>query len=112
MLINDMIHTIDKIHVALYNEKSNHFHQLSKKHVKIFFKSDVITVDQIIPNRIRITFSEYVGKIGEYRNLFGRIMHNDDNVCDTSDFIDLTIPHAKKIIEVIHDTPIEKINSL
>lgn len=112
MILNDMIKTIDKIHLSLYHIKASHIHMLSSDVVKIIFFDDEIKVDHIIKNRIRITFSEYVGKIGDYREIFGKIMENNDNICDTSDFIDLTLAHAEKISKTIEAMTLDEIKHI
>lgn len=88
--------SFQKIHLAFYDvplEVLNEGHN----EVLLTYKDEHFTIENHIETRLRLTFPDYVGKIGAYRNLFGYIMKNGDNVCDTSDFIILTLSHAKKI---------------
>ena len=94
---------IQKIHEAFYGDKLKIVSE-TEHEVQLKFKDELFSVENHIETRYRITFPDYVGKIGAYRNLFGYIMKNDDNVCDTSDFIDLPISHITKIYHYINDT--------
>lgn len=88
--------TIQKIHEAFYGAKLSVL-ETSKHEVQLKYKNEVFGVENHIETRYRVIFPDYDGKIGAYRNLFGYILGNDDNVCDTSDFIDLPRSHVQKI---------------
>ena len=87
--------TIIKIHEAFYH-KTLTVISYDDYEVKLVCENDHFGIENYIETRFRLTFPDYVGKITQYRNLFGYIMHNGDNVCDTSDFIDLSRSHVIK----------------
>jgi hypothetical protein len=102
----DFVKSFQKIHVAFYNQLLE-IKKLSENEVILMCKNEQFKIENHIETRFRLIFPDYVGKIGNYRNLFGYIMNNGDNVCDTSDFIDLSLSHIKNIHEYIQNTDIE-----
>jgi hypothetical protein len=102
----DFVKSFQKTHVAFYNQLLE-IKKLSENEVILMCKNEQFTIENHIETRFRLIFPDYVGKIGKYRNLFGYIMNNGDNVCDTSDFIDLSLSHIKNIHEYIQNTDIE-----
>src|SRR5690554_1784476 len=102
---------IQKIHEAFYGDKLKIVSETDHE-VQLKFKDELFSVENHIETRYRITFPDYVGKIGAYRNLFGYIMKNDDNVCDTSDFIDLPISHIRKIHAFVQQVNMKDLEKL
>ena len=88
--------SFQKIHEAFYDETLK-VSKVNPNEVLLISKDEHFTIENHIETRFRLIFPDYVGKIGAYRNLFGHIMHNGDNVCDTSDFIDLSLSHVRKV---------------
>src|SRR5690554_913290 len=103
--------TIDKIHQAFY-QRPLEVIKSDKNEITLKSEDDQFSVENHIHTRFRITLPDYVGKIGTYRNLFGHIMKNDDNVCDTSDFIDLPLSHVRKIHDFIQKINIKDLEKL
>jgi len=105
------VESFQKIHLAFYGEPLNVLNT-SNNQVTLTYKNEQFTIENHIETRFRLVFPDYVGKIGAYRNLFGYIMQNGDNVCDTSDFIDLSLSHVQKIHGFIQTTNIEELKQL
>jgi len=105
------IESFEKIHLAFYNAPLK---VLSTDNIEVtlIYKNEQFVIENHIETRFRLIFPDYVGKIGAYRNLFGYIMKNGDNVCDTSDFIDLSLSHVKKIHDFIQSIAIDELKLL
>ncbi|WP_025724576.1 hypothetical protein [Acholeplasma granularum] len=109
MEITKFAEIISLIHEAFFEEKLT-----IKKTGNIIYltnNKETFSVDNIVKTRIRITFPDYVGKIDIFRDFFGFIMKNNDNLCDTSDFIDLSISHAIKISGVVDNIDMYEIKN-
>lgn len=91
---------LQKVHEAFYGKKLITV-KIIEHEVQLKYKDEFFSVENYIETRYRITFPDYVGKISDYRNFFGHIMGNADNICDTSDFIDLPKSHVSKIYDFI-----------
>jgi len=102
---------INKIHQAFYNQTLSVV-ELHLNEIKLKYDQDHFSVENYIKTRYRITFPDYVGKIDVYRNIFGHIMKNDDNICDTSDFIDLPLSHVKIIYTYIKNIHMDDLKRL
>lgn len=103
--------SFQKVHQAFYDvplEVLNVGHH----EVLLKYKAERFTIENHIETRLRLVFPDYVGKIGAYRNLFGYIMKNGDNVCDTSDFIDLSLSHVRKIHAFIQNIDYKDLKDL
>ena len=103
--------TIHKIHEAFYQAPLEVIHS-NKNEITLKSGTDEFSIENHIHTRFRITFPDYTGKIGAYRNLFGKIMKNDDNVCDTSDFIDLPLSHVRRIHAFIQQVNMKDLEKL
>lgn len=103
--------TLIKIHLAFYDTPLK-IDKESKDEVVLKIDDEYFSIENHIKTRYRITFPDYVGKIGRYRNLFGHIMGNSDNVCDTSDFIDLPVSHIIKIYNDIENLEVSALKKI
>lgn len=103
--------TMNKIHEAFYQAPLEVINS-DKNEMILKSGNDEFCIENHIHTRFRITFPDYTGKISSYRNLFGQIMKNDDNVCDTSDFIDLPLSHVRKIHDFIQKINIKDLEKL
>jgi len=107
----DFVKSFQKIHQAFYQTPlmvlNTHDNEITLIH-----NNEQFIIENHIETRFRLIFPDYVGKIGAYRNLFGYIMKNADNVCDTSDFIDLSLSHVKTIHSYIQSIDIEDLKQL
>lgn len=102
---------ISKIHEAFYGKKLT-FKSIEDTEVILLNKDEIFRIENHIHTRYRVIFPDYVGKISAFRNLFGRIMNNGDNICDTSDFIDLPKSHVVSIYNYIYHKNINDIKKL
>ncbi len=110
MTLKEFALAIDKIHNLFYGEKTNDILEPFPNVIKLNYSNDYIQVDNaILETNFKLTFPEYEGKIDEYNYLFGEILKNSDNTCDTGYFIDLTSSFANKIYEYITNEPNDKI---
>lgn len=102
---------ISKIHEAYYGEKLL-LKKVSDTEITLINKNEIFTIENHVKTRFRVVFPDYIGKISAFRNLFGRIMNNGDNICDTSDFIDLPKSHVVSIYNYIYHKDINDIKKL
>jgi len=111
MTLNDLALAVDKVHEAFYKEKAKSFNKDIDHVINLIYSDENIKVDNSIsPKRFRLTFKDYEGKIDEYNNLFGEILKNAQNACDTGYLIDLPYTHAKKIFDYVMEKDLKDIN--
>lgn len=101
--LGEIARMISKIHENLYEIKALKFENIEQNVIKITFQDlDYIVVDNIIdPKRYRFVFTDYVGKIDDYRDYFDSILGNNVDLCDTGDFLNLSNTETTKVFESV-----------
>src|SRR5690554_5195464 len=103
MTLKELAQLIENIHIKLYQSKAVKFQKTHPKVYQIIFEdNDSILVDHVVdPRRFRIVFSDYEGKIDAYRDFFDSILGNNVDLCDTGDFLNLSLLEAIKVKEAL-----------
>lgn len=105
------LEVINKIYEVFYGEKFI-FKSIEDIEVIFFNKDEIFIIENYIYICYCVIFFDYVGKILVFRNFFGCIMNNGDNICDIFDFIDLLKSYVVFIYNYIYYKDINDIKKL
>lgn len=101
------INVLNSIFLKLYSEKyEENLIIVEEKENLIILKGKqgLYQIENFILNRVRIVFPDYHGQIDYFRYYFGEILGTNHEICDTSDFLEYTLPFVDKIIDFHQNT--------
>lgn len=102
MNLQQIAEMIGKINSNLYEVFPISFEQIEERVIKVTFEDyDFILCDNVTETRFRFVFTDYVGKIDDFRDFFDSILGNNVDLCDTSDFLTLSVTEATKVFEAV-----------
>lgn len=95
-----MIDLLTKVVIRTYKDllgldvlKTN---KISNERVDLYFKNEVIKLDNTVGGKYRLYFDDYEGTIDKFRSKYDQIRKVNYIYCDTGYFIDLTESFIKE----------------
>lgn len=85
-----LLKVVIKTYKDLFNLDYIKIDRINDERIDVYFKHEVIKLDNTVGNKYRLYFDDYEGTIDKFRSKYDQIRKVNYIYCDTGYFLDLT----------------------